>query len=169
MRCPLATEATLAGLVGAIAEYITAWKVAPVAGAPFSDQNNQFGYPPKFKLRGNVGWSNMVGPGELSINAFGNFTNSYNIAANLLPGAVGAQYTKIKSYTTFDLTVSYDTGANPSFDLARNVQVTLSVQNLFDKAPPLVLNASGVGGVLFDPSNASPLQRYVQLQVGKRF
>ncbi|MBL8550234.1 MAG: TonB-dependent receptor [Hyphomonadaceae bacterium] len=153
--------------VGGIAEYITAWDVAPVAGAPSTDQNNQFGYPPQFKFRGNVGWSDDVGPGDLSANVFLNYTNSYHIDASLLPGAVGAQYTEIESYTTTDLSLIYEFGDQAG--LASNVQIAFSVQNVFDDQPPLVLNASGVGGILFDPSNASPLQRVFQLQVGKKF
>ncbi len=155
--------------VGGIAEYTTSWKVAAVAGAPEVDQANHFGYPLAFKARGNVGWSNNLGPGRASANVFVNYTNAYTIDANLLPGGVGASYTHIDSYTTVDLTLGYDTGDTFHIPAARNVQVILSVQNLFDQAPPLVLNAGGVAGNMFDPSNASPLQRVVQLQISKKF
>lgn len=155
--------------VGAVGELITKWDVAPVAGAPFIDENNQFGYPLRFKARGTLGWSNMVGPGELSVFGFLNYSNAYHIDQTLLPAGVGAQYTHINAYTTIDGTIRYNTGSAPSEKMLRNITLTFSVQNLFNSRPPLVINSSGVGGILFDPANASPLQRTFQVQVGKKF
>ncbi len=155
--------------VGANAEYILRWRVAAITGAPEVDQVNKFGYPLRFKARGNVGWSNNVGPGRLSANVFLNYSNPYSIDLNELPAGVASKYGHIGSYTTLDVSVSYDTGSSAWTSLANNVVLTLSVQDLFDAAPPLVLNAGGVAGNLFDPSNASPLQRVVQLQLSKKF
>ncbi len=155
--------------IGANAEYILRWNVAAIGGAPEVDQDNQFGYPLKFKARGNLGWSNNVGPGRLSANVFLNYANPYNIDLNELPAGVASKYGHIGSYTTVDLSISYDTGSSAWTSAAKNVVLTLSVQDLFDAAPPLVLNAGGVAGNLFDPSNASPLQRVVQLQISKKF
>lgn len=47
------------------------------------------------------------------------------------------------------------------------VEVTLSVDNLFDNDPPRFENS--LQGVLYDPTNADPFGRYVSLHVIKRW
>ncbi|MBL8552097.1 MAG: hypothetical protein JNJ73_19070, partial [Hyphomonadaceae bacterium] len=101
-------------------------------------------------------------------NVFLNYTNSYNIPANALPGVTDPRYTEIDASYTTDMSLIYEFGedAGP----ASNVQVAFSVQNLFDEAPPLALNSNPTtGGIMFDPANASALQRVFQIQIGKRF
>jgi hypothetical protein len=44
----------------------------------------------------------------------------------------------------------------------------LSIQNLLDEEPPLVING-GASPILFDPTNASALGRLVSLQVSKEW
>ena len=155
--------------IGANAEYITDWNVSPIGGAPSAQQVNNFSYPLRFKARANIDWSNEVGPGRLSANGFLNFSNAYHIDQDLLPAGVSSQYTHISAYTTVDLAVSYMLSDHFGMSLARNTVFTVSVQDLFDAKPPLVLNAGGIIGNQFDPANANPLERAVQVQVSKKF
>jgi len=153
---------------GAVAEYIFKWDQAVISGAPVVDVNNTFLYPLRFKGRGDVGWTRDTPAGIFSADVFINYSNAYDMDPNLLPGGVPDSFASIDSYTTFDLTLGYQTGTDRS-PATRDLSVILSVQNLFDEDPPLVINSGSVGGIMFDNYNTSPLKRVVQLQIAKRF
>lgn len=156
--------------LGAVAALIRDWKVAPIAGAPLSNEVNHFGYPLRFQGRARVGWDKRVGPARVFANSFVNYTNGYSMIGGQLPVGVPASYGNIASYTTVDLSVGADTGDQDSW-IMRGVSLSISVQNLFDKNPPLVVNQAGLAGtaVRFDPTYASPLGRVFQVQIGKKF
>jgi outer membrane receptor protein involved in Fe transport len=62
-------------------------------------------------------------------------------------------------------------GVSPRWRMAKDSSLTLSLQNLFDADPPLVVNQAGLAGsaLRFDPTYGSPLGRMVQVQLGKKF
>ncbi len=155
--------------LGAIAQYILNWEVAVIPGAEVVDRVNNYSYPLRFSARGELSWSEDIGPGNLSASLFANYSNAYEIDANLLPPGVPSEYSDIGSHTTFDLRVSFDTGIAPGSSLLNNLRFTVSAQNIFDELPPLVLNSGGQAGIMFDPANASPLGRVVQFQISKAF
>ncbi|HTT01029.1 MAG TPA: TonB-dependent receptor [Steroidobacteraceae bacterium] len=150
-------------------ELILKWEVAPISTAPVTDQVNEFTYPLRFRGRGEFSWNKRGDYGEVGANLFVNYDNAYHIDPIFLPGGVSSAYTSIASYTTFDMTLTYDTGADMQSKLARNFRVMFSVQNLFDKDPPLVLNSTSVGSIRFDNLVASPIGRMLQIQLGKRW
>ena len=155
----------------AVASYTISWKVSPIFGAPLGEEVNEFGFPLTFQTRGHLGWLRRFGFGRLSANAFVNFTNAYEITPQQLPVGVDPAYRHIGSYTTTDLTLTYDTESSFQSWLANNASITLSVQNVFDKDPPLVVNQAGLAGssTRFDPTYGSPLGRVIQFQISKRF
>ena len=157
--------------VGAVATYNLSWKVSPLEGTPLIEEVNQLGFPLTFQGRGQLGWADDFGIGRLSANAFVNYRNSYEIDPGQLPVGADASYQKIDSYTTFDLTLGLDTADAFDSVLTRDITVTLSIQNLFDTDPPLVVNQAGLAGtaIRFDPTYGSALGRVFQVQVGKRF
>jgi iron complex outermembrane receptor protein len=157
--------------VGGAAEYINDWKVAVIAGAPLVQDVNHFLYPQRFKGRAEFDWNrDFTDFGNLSLSAFVNYQNPYTIDKAFLPAGVNpATYSHISSNTTVDLTLGYDTKTLVSSELAQNLTVTLSIQNLFDTKPPLVLDTAASAGVQFDPAEASSLGRVIQIQVGKKF
>ena len=55
-------------------------------------------------------------------------------------------FNKIKAYDWFDLTTR--------FDVTENLGITLTVQNLFDKKPPLV--GSSIGTTTYNSGNTYP-------------
>ena len=72
----------------------------------------------------------------------------------------------IDSLTTFDLTLRYgfeDTGSG----LLDGLAFSVSVQNLFDADPPLVVNTGGTP-VRFDPSYSSSLGRFISFTLTKK-
>ena len=152
--------------LGGVAEWILNWDVSPIATAPVQDEANHFGYPLRFKLRGQIGYDTPVWVGDLSTTVYVNYASSYRMDLNLLPAGVGPKYADIDSYTTADFSLIYRTDDTNGF-LARGLTFSFSVQNVFDDLPPLVLNSGSLGGIRFDPSNGSPLGRVMMFQIGK--
>ncbi len=156
--------------IGGLATYVLHWKVAPIDGAPLTDEVNTFGYPQQFRARGYARWGKDTGIGRISAGAYVNYANSYEMDPGQLPVGVPASYAKIDSNTTVDLTLGLDTGDQASW-LANDFTLMLSVQNVFNTDPPLVVNQAGLAGsaLRFDPTFASPLGRVIQVQIGKKF
>ena len=154
--------------VGGNGELILKWMEAPISGAPQLDDVNTYTYPLRFRGRAEFSWSSMLPAGRVGAHLFVNYDSSYHIPAAQLPGGVSSAYTSIDSNTTVDMTLTYDTGDNVWAPI-RNSQVILSVQDLFDSNPPLMVNDASTGGIRFDNLVASPLKRVIQLQIGKRW
>jgi iron complex outermembrane receptor protein len=154
---------------GVIAEYVNRFEVSVITGAPVIDQVDRFGYPLRFKGRGQLGWARTYGFGGLAANLFVNYSSGYKMDLSLLAPGVPQSYADIDSYTTADLSLLYNTKDALGSWLGRDVTIGISAQNLFDSTPPLVLNPAGGGGpgLLFDPANAFPLGRTVQVRIGK--
>ena len=149
--------------MGAAGNYIFNYNVADTPGAAIVGKVNHFGYPPRYRIRGQLG----ADVGGWSATAFINYMGSYHIDRQYIPAGASDQYLDIGSYATVDLTVTYDTG-DKLHGLAGNLQFILSIQNAFDNDPPLVLNNSAPG-IKFDPSYTSPLGRLITFQVTKRW
>lgn len=156
---------------GVVATYTLGWKVSPIPGASLVEEVNEVGYPLTFQARGTLGWERDFSFGRLFAHSFVNFRNAYRMDTDQLPIGVDESFAKIDSYTTFDLTVGFDSGNASGSWLADGTTVTFSIQNLFDADPPLVVNQAGLAGtaIRFDPTYASPLGRVFQIQLGKRF
>jgi iron complex outermembrane receptor protein len=112
-------------------------------------------YPVKFKMRDSIGWTRS----GLSATAFLNYSGGYR--NNIVTPSQG-----IASWTTVDFTVRYDSGTNTSLAAARNIIISFSLLNAFDRNPPYV-TATAASGVNFDAANASPLGRFASLEVSK--
>jgi outer membrane receptor for ferrienterochelin and colicin len=123
--------------------------------SPPEQQLNQPFYPVDLKNRLGINWQSNEG--NLASSLYVNYTDSYK----------GNAYAPmdIDSFTTVDLNLSYDTGYAAGF--LGGMQFSLNIQNLFDEDPPF---KDGEGtGFNFDPNNASPLGRFVSLNVVKQW
>jgi outer membrane receptor protein involved in Fe transport len=69
----------------------------------------------------------------------------------------------IDSWTTVDLTISYDTADSGRF--LTDTLISLTTQNLFDEDPPFVNNL----GLSYDLTNSNGLGRFLAVQVSKRW
>ncbi|MEJ0034956.1 MAG: TonB-dependent receptor [Gammaproteobacteria bacterium] len=107
------------------------------------------------KLNGHFGvvWSR----GELSASTFANYVGG------VTDGTTGAAGAKRGSFTTFDATVRYETGERP--DLWSGLEMALSIQNLFDRGPPLYKNT----GVPYDSMNYSAIGRFVSASLSRHW
>ena len=153
------------GFTGA---YTLKWVVSPIPGAPAIDQVNTLNNPLRFRGRADASWSRDVGPGNLTLAGYLNYSNAYTIPQALLPVGVSSQYTHINSYTTVDLALHYDFGDRTD-SLLKGFSLTLSAQNVFNAQPPFVINTSSTASIRFDPANASPVGRVLTVQVAKKF
>ncbi len=114
-------------------------------------------FPIDLNVRGRLGYSTE----NMAANLFLNYADSYSIdnAPDSEP---------IDSWTTVDLTAAYSF-AEQENALLNNLTVRASVTNLFDQDPPSTTTPNTVSVDGFDPANASPLGRFVALEVVKRF
>jgi hypothetical protein len=102
------------------------------AASPWIDVLDTFGNPVDLRVRGSLGWRE----GGWSANLFANYTDSYLNTA-VTPNV------KVKSQTTYDATASYAFGDEAGW--GKGVRISANVMNLFDKAPPIVLNGTSPG------------------------
>lgn len=122
-------------------------------GLPFTDVLDTFGNPVSLRMRASAGWK----LGGVSANVFANYIGGYTNTA-IVPN------TEVPSMTTVDATLTYavDKGAGYGFG---GTVLALSAQNLFDRAPPVVLN----GTSSWDSQNASAIGRFVSISLTKRW
>lgn len=113
--------------------------------------------PAELRLRGRLGYARD----GLSGSLFVNHTGSYD--TDRTPAAV-----PIDSWTTFDVALSW-TAAPEERGFLKGTRISLSVQNLLDEGPPVTppIGTARIAG--YDPANASPLMRYIALDISKSF
>ena len=109
--------------------------------------------PARIKSRIGAVWSQ----GGFTASLFGNYAGG---VTNTADGKKGA------SFTTFDATLHYDTGARD--DAWSHLALELSVQNLLDRAPPLYVPISWTY-TPYDSTNYSAVGRFLSLSVSKHW
>lgn len=127
-------------------------------GSVRSDFVGLYASPVKWRLRGRLGWARD----GFSANAFVNYTDGY-INQIVVP------IEQVSSWTTVDLTLSQRIGGNPDAESGRGLQLSLAIQNLFDRDPPYVNNKSQTSALGYDPEKASPLGRMISVQAVVRW
>ncbi len=110
-------------------------------------------YPARLNSRIGAVWQQ----GGFTASLFGNYKSG---ATDTARGRKGA------SFTTFDATLRYDTGARN--DAWSDLVLELSMQNALDRAPPLYTVTSRTYAP-FDSTNYSAIGRYLSLSVSKHW
>lgn len=121
--------------------------------SPFSDSSGILFYPVKVNGRAGATWNR----GGLTASLFGNYKSG---VTNPVDGTKGA------SFTTFDLTLRYDTGARES--IFSNLVFEASAQNLFNREPPSYVVTS-FENAPYDSTNYSAIGRFLSLSISKRW
>jgi len=121
--------------------------------SPFSDSSGILFYPVKVNGRAGAAWTR----GGLTASLFGNYKSG---VTNPVDGTKGA------SFTTFDLTLRYDTGARES--IFSNLAFEASAQNLFNREPPSYVVTS-FENAPYDSTNYSAIGRFLSLSISKRW
>jgi iron complex outermembrane recepter protein len=137
-----------------------------VAGAPTINLLNRFAQPLEWKGRGGIAWSQ----GGFNAAAFVNYANSYTNGLGARIGVPGSAQ-QIDAWTTFDLITTY---VFQSESQLHGLSMSLSVINITDEEPPFVeipasLTLPEQNVLPFDATNASPLGRYISLQLSKQW
>ena len=135
--------------------YVLKFDNQVIPTSPVVNFLNQAGNPIDIKLRAHTSFQR----GPISAALFINYVNSY---ANL----INNQSTPVASWTTLDLTSSYEFGR--ASGPLNGTTVQLGIANLMDRAPPYVANPES-NGVNYDGANANALGRFVYLQLTKRW
>jgi iron complex outermembrane receptor protein len=140
--------------LGAVATYIFHIKQQLTETSAPIDVVSTVGNPIDLRIRGRAGWSN----GGLGVTLFANYAGRYLNKTTATPQRVSPS-------TTFDLNMSYsfqrETGP------LKGLRVSLTANNIFDADPPYVTYLVGTLTTGFDGENASPLGRFVALQLTK--
>jgi iron complex outermembrane receptor protein len=112
--------------------------------------------PTRLKSRGHL----LFTEGPFTLATFVNYVSSYK--NNVTAGPV----VPVASWTTVDMTASYACAGCEGF--LRGFEISAGAINLTNRAPPFAANANGFA-VNYDGANASPLGRFVFLQLAKRW
>jgi outer membrane receptor protein involved in Fe transport len=110
--------------------------------------------PPKVSSRVGAVW----GRGGFTASFFANYRSG---VTNLI------DHVKSASFTTFDAALHYATGKRD--DAWSGMDVALSVDNAFDRDPPLYHVASPLYAAPYDSTNYSAIGRYLSVSVSKHF
>lgn len=110
-------------------------------------------YPARINSRIGAVWQQ----GGFTASLFGNYKSGVTDIADSHKGA---------SFIAFDATLRYDTGARD--DAWSNLALELSVQNAFDRAPPLYAVTSRTYAP-FDSTNYSAIGRYLSVSISKHW
>jgi iron complex outermembrane receptor protein len=139
--------------------YVFAYNFELLPGLGAVDRVNQANYPTSFRARGKLSWSND----SLTAVAYLNYTGKYSVVGL----AYAAQNMPVSAYTTVDTTLLYRFGGSTFFGpRAKNLVLSVSVQNLFDSGPPFALISNTQQ---FDSQQASALGRLVTVGIKKSF
>jgi|GEM_PF-850958 len=122
--------------------------------SPSFELLNEVGKPVGFRLRASAGWER----GAYAASAFVNYTDSYSNPFTPLASS-------ISSWTTVDATLRIDGARLAPVAWLQNLDLTFTVNNLFDRDPPPFLG--GRSGLRFDVANAQPLGRYASVRLVK--
>ncbi|MBJ7411233.1 MAG: TonB-dependent receptor [Phenylobacterium sp.] len=132
---------TLAGNASRLLDY----KEAITPAAPFVDLIGQAGYPAKFRARLSADWvRGDVGVG-FALNHLGGFSDQF--AGN------------IRAQTTIDFNARIEF---PERSRLAGTTATVTVRNLFDRAPPFYDNPIGYA---FDAASSDPIGRFIAIQL----
>jgi iron complex outermembrane recepter protein len=121
---------------------------------------------PLYKARAGLIWAH----GPWGASTFVNFTGSEIDNSGTFVYGSTTLNGHVASWTTVDAQLTYILRAKSP--IVNDLRISISVQNLFDRAPPLIpytSTAGGSAGLGFDPANASALGRLLSITVSKKF
>ncbi len=138
--------------VGLNGNYLFDFERALLSVDPLVDEVDTIGRPVDLRARGSLTWKNQ----DWSVSGFVNYIDGYLDNVNEQPAR------SIDSWTTVDLTITYNTGDG---GVLGDTQLALTAQNLLGEDPPFVNNF----GLAFDPTNANGVGRFLSIQATKHW
>ncbi len=132
--------------------WLSSTQITSSVAPPFTMAGTIF-YPPKFRSRGSVDWSDD----RVFLGAYLNYTDG-EIDTRTSP------HPRVASMTTIDLSARYSFKGDSR--LLNGLEISASVTNLFDRSPPYIHNTA-VYFVDYDSLNYSPVGRVLNLAITK--
>jgi iron complex outermembrane receptor protein len=112
--------------------------------------------PPSLRFRSGINIQSNAWSALLAINFADSWKNNSSRSQR-----------SISSWTTVDAAITFNPTLSGVLD---GMRLQLSAQNIFDRDPPYVAPDSTIfDGVAYDSTNASPLGRFVAVQLSKQF
>ncbi len=139
------------------ASFVDKIDTAYTAGAASANLVSTYGNPPKWRARLLAGWATTGWETSGAVSTVGGYVNT-----------AGLGNPPVASWTTVDLSARLHIDHYLGGAVWRGVTVGASVLNVMDRNPPYI-NSSSVQTVNFDPSNASPLGRFVAVELRKKW
>jgi iron complex outermembrane recepter protein len=118
--------------------------------APWVRLGGLSGQPSRMRAQASASWKH----GDLATT----------LGLNFVAGSHSLTGAQVHSWTTADLQFLFRPSSNAA--VAKDLEIALSVRNIFDTDPPFYDAPQGIG---YDPANADPLGRVVSLQAVKRW
>ncbi|WP_175597238.1 TonB-dependent receptor [Peristeroidobacter soli] len=111
--------------------------------------------PPHYRGRAGFAWEN----GETTVSSFVTYIGGVTDART-------TTVTKVSGMTTWDMTLRHQLGAGTG--LLSDMDFTLSVQNLLNARPDVISTSVGFD-MPYDSTNYSPVGRFIDLSIAKRW
>jgi len=129
----------------------------PVWTVPKIELMNVVGEPMDLRFTSGVSWRRA----GLGASLLVNYSDDYRNVLIAPPG-------KVKAWTTVDVQFSYESRSR-AFPVLDGLKVTVDVDNVTNARPPEIFVTPGTGvlDVGFDPLNATPIGRFVAVQLRK--
>lgn len=144
-------------LLGLTGTYLQDVKQQAATTTPLVEEVDTLFDPVDLKLRGRAGYSNN----DFSANVFVNYVDSYRVDST-------AGSARMDSWTTVDTSLTYNTREHGN-SLLNGTVFRLSVANLFDEDPPQAPIIPNLRVDGYDPTNASPLGRFIAFEITKHW
>ena len=139
---------------GANATYTLSHDRNVTATSPSFELLNEVGKPVDFRMRIYGGWSR----GAHGITAYINYADGYT-------NPFSTPESSMDSFTTVDLSYRFDGSQIANSGFLDGFTAVLAVQNLLNEDPPHFGNS--LQGLLYDAANASPVGRFMSVQLIK--
>ena len=144
--------------LGLDATYLVDFKQQGADTTPLVEQVDTLFNPVDLRLRGRAGYAYK----GVAANIFVNYTDGYRV-----DNTAGAA--EISSWTTIDASLAYNTQEKFGDSPLSNTTLRVSVLNLFNEDPPSTPSNLAFEIFGFDPTNASPLGRFISFELTKKF
>lgn len=133
-----------------------------VEGQPFYDRLGFYSTPIEWRGRASFGANWRKFSGNLFVNYTGGYTN--DLAVDSLGSSIAPR--KVDAWITADATLAYATEFRaPAGGFVKGLRASLSIQNLTDEDPPIVITSQSV----FNGAYSHPYGRTFSAQLSARF
>jgi iron complex outermembrane receptor protein len=128
-------------------------------GAGFANLVSTYGNPPKWRLRALEAWTTAGWEVNAAVSVVGSYVNTAGLGSP-----------PVSSWTTVDLGARVHVDRYLSGSGWKGVTLGLSALNVLNRDPPYI-NATSTTSqpIHFDPTNATPLGRFVSIDLRKRW